>query len=617
VRSVKVKVLYNYRRVCFHVGLLAVFCLLGAFFRFWNLEVKPLWTDEFATIAFSLGNGFKEIPLSQTLTADTLLAPLRLDSTVMASNVSQRLLTESNHPPLYFLLSHVWFRLFTSNGAYVSEWVARSLPALIGVLTIPASFGLAWVAFRSLTVAHLSAALMAVSPFGVYLAQEARHYTLPILWILASLTCLVAALQYLYQRRSLPLWLTFLWVGINGLGMATHYFFGLTLFAEGVALLIVWFWQMRLPDESIKLLRVSTQRLTFVAMGTLAGGAVWIPFWRKGYNTELTRWVFQPQETVGRLIAACQPPPALLPALINDFFEPFGNLLAVIATVFTLLPVQEVPRLIRVPAAIAMFAFTIWLFVVVTRRLLAQRLIHYRWMVMTFVGFLLGAIASLLLIEYAIGANLTRGLRYGFFYFPALIVLAAAGLALLNPAQSNSAPFRQRRNAFIAFTLVMAVTGSALVSVNLGYQKVHRPDVVVQMMQKWSENPPLIAILHRTHGQTGRLMGLAWEFRKQPDQGQAVRYYLDNQNCKQTSCRLPSEALQEEIATNQTPTDLWLVNYRNMNTPIEIPGCQWVNLTPENRCPKPLSIDGYEYQLYRCQGKTAITNGLDVTNPFN
>jgi len=46
---------------------------------------------------------------------------------------------------------------------------------------------LAWAGwFRSRLVGQIAAAMMAVSPYGIYLAQEARHYTLAILLIIAS-----------------------------------------------------------------------------------------------------------------------------------------------------------------------------------------------------------------------------------------------------------------------------------------------------------------------------------------------------------------------------------------------------------------------------------------------
>jgi len=110
------------------------------------------------------------------------------------SNTADR----SNHPPLYCSRSLVDAGWLTPSdkrryGAYVSVWAARSLPALLGA-SIPAVYGLSRLAFRSPLVSQLAAAMMAVSP-GIFLAQEARHYTLAF-WVIASLSCLVIAAPF-------------------------------------------------------------------------------------------------------------------------------------------------------------------------------------------------------------------------------------------------------------------------------------------------------------------------------------------------------------------------------------------------------------------------------------
>ena len=41
---------------------------VGIGLRFTNLESKPPWADEWATLVFSLGNSFKTVPLEQIIT---------------------------------------------------------------------------------------------------------------------------------------------------------------------------------------------------------------------------------------------------------------------------------------------------------------------------------------------------------------------------------------------------------------------------------------------------------------------------------------------------------------------------------------------------------------------
>ncbi|NET58710.1 MAG: hypothetical protein F6K47_21910, partial [Symploca sp. SIO2E6] len=191
-------------------------------------------------MVFSLGNSYQAIPLNQIISLDTLLEPLKPNSPGGVSGLLHHLFTEDHHPPLYFLLAHWWTGLFPPVGNYVSLWGMRSLPAFFGVLSIPAVYGLSWLAFRSRLIAQLAAAMMAVSPYGIFLAQEARHYTLGILWIIASLSCLVIALQHLHQRKPLPLIVALGWIVVNSLGIATHYFFSLTLLAEAIVLGGFW-----------------------------------------------------------------------------------------------------------------------------------------------------------------------------------------------------------------------------------------------------------------------------------------------------------------------------------------------------------------------------------------
>jgi uncharacterized membrane protein len=93
------------------------------------------------------------------------------------------LMQEDNHPPAYFALAHLWMNLFPAVQGVASPWAARALPALFGALSVPAVYLAGWLGFRSVVAGHIGAALMAVSPFGVAMAQEARHYSLTTLMV--------------------------------------------------------------------------------------------------------------------------------------------------------------------------------------------------------------------------------------------------------------------------------------------------------------------------------------------------------------------------------------------------------------------------------------------------
>lgn len=126
--------------------LLGLWMVIGGVLRFTNLDAKPPWTDEFATMVFSLGNDFRSVPLNQVISLDTLLQPLRVSGDVGIGNVVSLLLQEDNHPPLYFVLVHLWVHLWQDVGEYVDVGVVRSLPALLGILSIPGVYFLGKIA---------------------------------------------------------------------------------------------------------------------------------------------------------------------------------------------------------------------------------------------------------------------------------------------------------------------------------------------------------------------------------------------------------------------------------------------------------------------------------------
>ncbi|HEY9599137.1 MAG TPA: glycosyltransferase family 39 protein, partial [Cyanophyceae cyanobacterium] len=350
----------------FHPFLLLVWIAVGAGLRFTHLTGKPPWTDEFATLVFSLGHGYKTIPLDQAISLDTLLQPLQIHPVTGANGVLHHLLTEDHHPPLYFVLAHWWMQLFPNSGEYVSLWVARSLPALFGVVSIPAMYGLGWLAFRSRLVAQVTAAMMAVSPYGIFLSQEARHYSLAILWVIASLCCLVIAVQHLQRRTPLPIWVALCWVIVNSLGMATHYFFCLTLLAEAMVLVGFWLWGspwsqhlkeiMPMPLKFWASTQVTTRhsdwwRIYAVAGGTLAGCLVWVPVWQLGASEEMTQWIKVDNPT------------------ILTFIGPPFQALATWITMVSLLPVEATSLLVVIASGAVMLVFFIWATPIVYRNL--------------------------------------------------------------------------------------------------------------------------------------------------------------------------------------------------------------------------------------------------------
>ncbi|HEY0711106.1 MAG TPA: glycosyltransferase family 39 protein, partial [Polyangia bacterium] len=76
------------------------------------------------------------------------------------------------NPPLYPVLLHLWMGFFGNSDAAV-----RALSALLGTLTIPV-FAALGRRVLPVKVAFVGATLLAISPFHLQMAQEARAYTL-------------------------------------------------------------------------------------------------------------------------------------------------------------------------------------------------------------------------------------------------------------------------------------------------------------------------------------------------------------------------------------------------------------------------------------------------------
>ncbi|MFQ3628226.1 MAG: glycosyltransferase family 39 protein [Cyanobacteriota bacterium] len=540
---------------------LLAWTLLGLGLRFAHLTDKAPWTDEFSTMVFSLGNSFRTVPLDRVISLAELMQPLVPNPGAGAGDVVQNLLSESNHPPLYFVLTQVWLRLFSPDGGYVSLWGVRSLSALFGTLTIPAAFGLGWLAFRNRRAAHLAALLMAVSPFGVYLAQEARHYTLPVLWIAASLACLLTTVRALWSGNVPPLWLCGGWILVNGLGLATHYFVAIALAAEAMTLTGLALYQLR---QGKFRLSAGWRRVLAVGLGTLLSGLVWLPAIQGTQESELTRWIVR-RDRAGLA-----------------WLAPIAQLLSGLVSMLYLLPVQAKSQVIAYASVLALVGLALWTAAKLTAglRLQAQ---NTPASVVALGGVILSAIALFLLITYGFQRDLTVAFRYQFVVYPAVIVLMAGALAALG----------QRRT--MSLIGLLGLLGSLTVLANLGFQKTHRPDLLAQRIWENTNFPALVAIAHRTHGQTGRLMGVAWAWRSQFPDAPEPRFLLAHQESPTAAIAPP---ILSAIATQPRPLDLWLLNIETAQRPALLRELAQQNCTVLDDGTE----DGYRLHHLRCQG---------------
>ncbi|MBD1810288.1 glycosyltransferase family 39 protein [Microcoleus vaginatus DQ-U2] len=585
--------------------LLFLWTAIAFILRFANLDSKPLWTDEFSTLVFSLGNSFRGVPIDRAIDLSTLLQPLQLRPGVGIADVLNHLLLESNHPPVYFMLAHWWMRLFGPTEDSL-VWIGRALPALLGVISVPAIYFLGKFAFSSRLVGQCAAAMMAVSPYGIYLAQEARHYTLGILLVIASLFCLLLAAKKLQQRAPLPIWAVLLWVVVNCLGIAVHYFFALTLCAEAIALIAV-IWQQfngKLPIENSQPPNIwqfqILWRLFAVAMGTLAGGLVWLPiFLSNKYGSELTNWIVSGDRT------------------FLDWIAPIFQALAGWITVMSLLPVESPNLAVVVVSAIAMTIFFILVLPILFSALKNSLTTpDTRLGTVIFGGFVLSSIFLFFSFAYILGIDLTRGARYNFVYFPGVILLLGATLAVIfNTPTAKSQGFNlpaveMAGKKAVVLILAMGFFSGVTVNSNLGYRKYYKPDLLIPVIRELSKVPVLIATTQNTHVEIGELMGIGWEWerssatdfvadvtdvtdvrkKEEVKAFDSPLFLLANQ--RRDAPEIAAGTLDKTLSQLQRPLDLWVVNFR-APVNLEAQKCQ----VESRELP---AVDGYEYQVYHC-----------------
>lgn len=180
--------------------VVAVLVGLGIFFRVVNLGEPVYWVDEVATSMRVSGYTQAEVT-AQVATGEALtVEDLQKFQTIRCDrppNDLLRVLSKSpEHAPLYFMLARFWAERFGT-----SVVAMRSLSVICSILTLPAMYGLGRSLFSDRTskagalVGQTAMALLAISPFFVAYAQEARPYSLWVCLLLLSGQWLWRALQ--------------------------------------------------------------------------------------------------------------------------------------------------------------------------------------------------------------------------------------------------------------------------------------------------------------------------------------------------------------------------------------------------------------------------------------
>lgn len=192
--------------------------------------------------------------------------------TVIASRMGPALLLRGEAdpvlPPFYFLALHFW-----QSAVGESEVAVRALSALCSLLAVAVAYRLAARLFGRRASLWM-AGLMAVSPFQVYYAQEARPYALIVL--------LSAGLLWVFaEMLARPTWLMRGgYVVLASLGLYTHYFFGLVLAAMHLWAALYrrrWaFWRCLLIGDGCAVLLFLPHLGTALSRAQTVTGGFWV-----------------------------------------------------------------------------------------------------------------------------------------------------------------------------------------------------------------------------------------------------------------------------------------------------------------------------------------------------
>ncbi len=171
---------------------LTLIVLAGVFFRLYNIDRKTFWEDEMLGAMHMLGYTEGEIVLASPgiRDAETMQQYFTLPAgDSLQATVRSLALEDPQHPPLYYLLAHLWVRFFGSSVLSI-----RSIAVLMGILVLPCAYWLARELFGAFDVAAAFTMLLGLSPFYVLYSQEAREYSL---WTVTTLLMCVAFLRAL------------------------------------------------------------------------------------------------------------------------------------------------------------------------------------------------------------------------------------------------------------------------------------------------------------------------------------------------------------------------------------------------------------------------------------
>ncbi|MDJ0676654.1 MAG: glycosyltransferase family 39 protein [Calothrix sp. MO_167.B42] len=549
------------RRLYRHYLILLIIVFVGAILRFSNLGLKPLWLDEVITATFSLGKNYQDLPLDVVLPLNKLSQVFTYQQGVTCPQIAENIASQSTHPPLFFCWLYNWLGWMTPLGKH---WVVklRSLSALFGIVTIAVMYAINSLAF-SRRAGLMAASIMAVSPFAVYLSQEARHYTLPMMLISLSLWVLLRIGQDIFRIQGVKLWVWLAWVVVHTISLYVHYFCILAFIAEiGTLLLLMLRYQQKIIQKT---------RIWLGFIISIIGVAIaffpWFLVTLSHANRAETNWI-----TTG------------------NYFTPLYQIIVNWLLMVIILPLEHQPLPVMIISGLLMIGFGIWL-----GKVLLQRL-KYLWQThkthlptITLLSFTVIVLLEFLLIVYVLKKDITSAPRYSFVYYPAVCALIGAAL-------SSRFELTIKRERKIAIILLTSLISSIFVIYNLSFKKPFAPERVAQIINQEPSQPLMVVMAYLNYQD----VALGWSF------ALAVENIRDNIEPANVAFFPQSPDLQ---TVWQKLSQLPSPQISQLNLWVIAPGRKRQDYPPQAQVSSALNcqIDitqhyriGVPYQLYRC-----------------
>ena len=186
--------------------ILFAIVLFGAVLRIYNLDFQSLWNDELSTICRSNYENILQIFNNW----------------------------DDVHPPGQHILMFFWIKLFGT-----SVFAIRLLSAIAGIFSIIAIYFLAKKIY-SKNEAIISSAFMAIIWCPVYYSQEARQYSVVILFSILSSYFLIEIIELFKNNQKLKLKTTVFYI-LSAIVLSYYHYFGLLLVAMQMIYLLLIF----------------------------------------------------------------------------------------------------------------------------------------------------------------------------------------------------------------------------------------------------------------------------------------------------------------------------------------------------------------------------------------